>query len=52
MVDDIYSKYVRIRCLHRRFNTNNVLFKMRIKEYNYCNLCYNCKDSNENMLCY
>ena len=34
MFDDIYLRYIQFRTLHRRFFTNNLLHKMRIKDSN------------------
>ena len=50
MFDDIYLRYIQFRTLHRRFYTNNILFKMRIKDSPLCNLCNEHDDSNEHML--
>ena len=50
MFDDIYLRYIQFRTLHRRFYTNNILFKMRIKDSPLCNFCNEYEDSNEHML--
>ena len=50
MFDDIYLRYIQLRTLHRRFFTNNILFKMRIKDSPLCNFCNEHEDSNEHML--
>ena len=50
MFDDIYLRYIQFRTLHRRFFTNNILFKIRIKDYPLCNFCQESEDSNEHML--
>ena len=50
MFDDIYLRYIQFRTLHRRFFTNNILFKMRIKDSPLCNFCNESEDSNEHML--
>ena len=50
MFDDIYLRYIQFRTLHRRFYTNNLLFKMKIKESPNCNFCKELEDSNEHML--
>ena len=50
MFDDIYLRYIQFRTLHRRFYTNNLLFKMKIKESPNCNFCNDHEDSNEHML--
>ena len=50
MFDDIYLRYIQFRTLHRRFFTNNILHKMRIKDSPLCNFCVQKEDSNEHML--
>ena len=50
MFDDIYLRYIQFRTLHRRFFTNNILFKMRIKNSPLCTFCNESDDSNEHML--
>ena len=50
MFDDIYLRYIQFRTLHRRFFTNNISFKMRIKDSPLCNFCLESEDSNEHML--
>ena len=50
MFDDIYLRYIQFRTFHRRFFTNNILFKMRIKDSPLCNFCLESEDSNEHML--
>ena len=50
MFDDIYLRYIQFRTLHRRFYTNNILFKMRIKDSPLCNFRNEHEDSNEHML--
>ena len=50
MFDDIYLRYIQFRTLHRRFFTNNILFKMRIKYSPLCIFCQEFEDSNEHML--
>ena len=37
MFDDKYLRYIQFRALHRRFFTNNILYKMRIKDSPLCN---------------
>ena len=46
----IYLRYIQFRTLHRRFFTNNILHKMRIKDSPLCNFCAQKEDSNEHML--
>ena len=50
MFDDIYLRYIQFRTLHRRFFTNNILYKMRIKDSPVCNFCATNEDSIEHML--
>ena len=50
MFDDIYLRYIQFRTLHRRFFTNNILFKMRIKDSPLCNFRQKYDDSNKHML--
>ena len=49
MFDDVYLRYIQFRTLHRRFFTNNILFKMKQKSSILCNFCKNESDSNEHM---
>ena len=39
MFDDVYLRYTQFRTLHRRFFTNNILFKMNQKASNLCDCC-------------
>ena len=50
MFDDIYLRYIQFRTLHRRFFTNNLLHKMKIKDSPTCAFCLKEEDSNEHML--
>ena len=50
MVDDVYLRYIQFRTLHRRFYTNDKLFKMKIKESSLCDMCKIDEDSVEHML--
>ena len=50
MFDDIYLRYIQFRTLHRRFFTNDILFKIRIKDSPLCNFCQEFEDSNYHML--
>ena len=50
LVDDIYFRYIQFRTLHRRFYTNNILYKMKIKPSPICEMCNTEEDSNEHML--
>ena len=50
MFDDTYLRYIQFRTLHRRFFTNNILYKMRIKDSPVCNFCATNEDSIEHML--
>ena len=50
MVDDVYLRYVQFRTLHRRFYTNDILFKMKIKNSSLCEMCNIEEDSIEHML--
>ena len=47
---DTYLKYIQFRTLHHRFFTNNLLFKMGIKNSNLCGFCHETEDSNSHML--
>ena len=49
LVDDIYLRYIQFRTLHRRFYTNNILHKMKIKPSPLCEMCNTEDDSNEHM---
>ena len=49
LVDDINLRYIQFRTLHRRFYTNNILFKMKIKPSPICEMCNTDEDSNEHM---
>ena len=49
MFDDVYLRYIQFRTLHRRFFTNNILFKMKQKSSVLCDFCKNESDSNEHM---
>ena len=49
LVDDIYLRYIQFRTLHRRFYTNNILYKMKIKPSPICEMCNTDEDSNEHM---
>ena len=50
MFDDIYLRYIQFRTLHRRFFTNDLLHKMKIKYSQTCDFCLKEEDSNEHML--
>ena len=50
MVEDVYLRYIQFRTLHRRFYTNDKLFKMKIKESSLCDMCKTDEDSIEHML--
>ena len=50
MVEDVYLRYIQFRTLHRRFYTNDKLFKMKIKESSLCDMCKIDEDSVEHML--
>ena len=47
---DTYLKYIQFRTLHHRFYTNELLFKMGIKNSNLCSLCLREVDSVSHML--
>ena len=47
---DCYLKYTQFRTLHRRFLTNDKLFKMGIKPSDKCTFCKEATDSVEHML--
>ena len=46
---DTYLKYIQFRPLHHRFYTNDLLFKMGIKNSNLCSLCIEQTDSISHM---
>ena len=50
MFDDIYLRYIQFRTLHRRFYTDNLLYKMGLKDSPLCDFCHSFEDSNEHML--
>ena len=50
MVDDVYLRYIQFRTLHRRFYTNDILFRMKIKNSSLCEMCNIEEDSIEHML--
>ena len=50
IIEDMYLRYIQFRTLHRRFYTNNILYKIGIKDSEICGLCKGEKDSNEHML--
>ena len=50
MVDDVYLRYIQFRTLHRRFYTNDILFKIKIKNSPLCEMCNTEEDSIEHML--
>ena len=50
MIEDIYLRYIQFRTLHRRFYTNNILFKCKLKPTSLCEMCNLEMDSNEHML--
>ena len=52
MCDDIYSRYIQFRTLHRRFHANNILFKMKKKETPMCDICEDREYSIDDMLIY
>ena len=52
MFDDVYLRYIQFRTLHRRFFTNNILFKMNQKASILCDFCKSEDDSNEHMHLY
>ena len=45
-----YLKYIQFRTLHHRFYTNDLLFKMGIKNLNLCRFCIEQTDSISHML--
>ena len=47
---DTYLKYIQFRTLHHRFYTNDLLFKMGIKNSNLCSVCLEQIDSISHML--
>ena len=47
---DCYPKYTQFRTLHRRFYTNDKLFKMGIKNTDLCTFCKTAVESVEHML--
>ena len=47
---DTYLKYIQFRTLHHRFYTNDLLFKMGIKNSNLCSFCLEQIDSISHML--
>ena len=47
---DTYLKYIHFRTLHHRFYTNELLFKMGIKNSNLCRFCNEHTDSISHML--
>ena len=49
---DCYLKYTQFRTLHRRFYTNDKLFKMGKKQSNLCTFCKTSLDNVEHMLLY
>ena len=49
---DCFLKYTQFRTLHRRFFTNDKLFKMGIKVSDKCTFCKVSTDSVEHMLLY
>ena len=49
---DTYLKYIQFRTLHKRFYTNEKLFKMGIKNSELCGMCHKEVDSVEHMLLY
>ena len=49
---DCYLKYTQFRTLHRRFYTNDKLYKMGIKTTSLCAFCKIQQDSVEHMLLY
>ena len=50
MVDDVYLRYIQFRTLHRRFYTEDILFKIKIKNSPLCEMCNTEEDSIEHML--
>ena len=50
IIDDIYLEYIQFRTLHYRFFTNDLLFKIKIKDSELCSMCQLVKDSNYHML--
>ena len=50
LVDDIYLRYIQFRTLHKRFFTNDILYKMKIKDSSLCKMCNDEVDSTEHML--
>ena len=49
-IDDIYIRYIQFKTLRRHFYTNNILFKIGIQDYSFCNLCLEKENLNEHML--
>ena len=49
LLDDVYLRYIQFRTPHRRFFTNNILFKMNQKTSTLCDLCQKEEDSNGHM---
>ena len=50
MFDDIYLRNIQFRTLHRRFLTDNILYKVKIKDSPLCKFCLEKEDSNEHIL--
>ena len=50
LVDDIYLRYIQFRTLHRRFYTNDILYKIKLKDSSLCEMCKDETDSREHML--
>ena len=46
MFDGIYLRYIQFRTLHRRFYTDNLLYKMGLKDSPLCDFCHSFEDSN------
>ena len=49
-MDDIYLRYIQFRTLHRRFYTNDILYKIKLKDSSLCEMCKDEPDSIEHML--
>ena len=50
MYQNTYLKYIQFSTLHKRFYTNEKLYKMGIKESSICSMCTVSEDSVEHML--
>ena len=50
LVDDVYLRYIQFRTLHRRFYTNDILYKIKSKDSSLCEICNDEMYSIEHML--